>query len=102
MWSNTFEFIVLLFAIILTIWAVHKSKLRVLKAIAKSEQSISETNEILNKIMPNIESMRELNFKFEQYNEKIRSMDIMCILNKEKICDNCGEGGDDCPNQREV
>ena len=96
MWSNTFEFLVLLSAIILTIYAVHKSKLRLLKQMASSEQILRETNEAIGSINPSIELLRELNFKFERYNQEIKSKGIPCVDDNSKECDYCGKGGDNC------
>ena len=91
------ELLTLLVVITVAIWLMHKSRLQMLKTVAFAEQSKKQTSVAVNSILDNVTILKKFNDEFEAFNKSYKASNIlMCINDKNKVCDFCGDG-ENCP-----
>lgn len=100
MLSITVQAFILTLTIMLMIYVVHKSKLRLLATTIKAEESRTKLINAIKSVEPAIENLRERNFMLEQFVNEQKDKRVMCFIDENKVCDLCRERGA-CPFKNE-
>lgn len=98
---TTGEFFTLLLVIVVGIWLMYRSRMKLLEIEAFAEKSQIQVKTAVESLKIGVEEFRNFNDKFEKFNKELKeSNKIMCIHDDAKVCSFCGKGGDDCPFQK--
>lgn len=94
---TTGQLLTLLVVITFSVWAMYKSRLQLLRTVAFAEQSKKQTSIAVNSILDNVNVLKKFNDEFEAFNKSYKASNVlMCINDKNKVCDFCGDG-ENCP-----
>ena len=94
------QLFLLLFVIIAGIWLSYKSRMNLLQTMAFAEHSKKQLKEAVNNMTVGVEGFKQINSTFEKFNMEQKNKTIQCIIDINKECDLCGNGGDVCPFQK--
>ena len=87
----TLQAFILTLTIMVMIYLVHKSKLRLLATTIKAEESKRQLIMAIQSIDPTIEILRKQNNELEQLVNEQKDKRIKCFKDENKVCDLCRE-----------
>ena len=94
---NTIQAFILTLVILGMIWAVHRSKLRLLQVEAKAQMSKTQLKQAVDKMYIPLEGLRTVNNYMDKIKSEQRATRILCFKDSSKECDLCQV---DCPYRK--
>lgn len=98
MYITAVEAFFILFATMIGIYIIYKSRMSLLATEAFVEANRERSKASLIKLSEGLAPLVETRKEFEKFTAEQKELPtIMCMIDANKVCDLCGLGGDSCP-----
>lgn len=98
MYITAVEAFFILFATMIGIYIIYKSRMNLLATQALVESTKVRAQLSLDKLSAGLAPLIETRIQYEKFIEQQKlAGKIMCQVDTDKECDLCGQGGDSCP-----